>query len=1317
MKRKKIIAVVLSIVLLFSSLGAVSAAVAAENNSMDKLRESINAVTTLKDFTGVEVVKSFNTLTAAERDTLGAEYILKIYQLAYNEAEGTAEEKSIAAKELLGDYTTAMQEAITLRSYLVKEMGQKIQVTVDGVPFAWVLEANTFSYTGDVTGWGQGSEGNITISKEQQNAILDEAIRMYSDASDAVKDYANIINNEGIIGGVGTNSLASIRLVMNVIARAANTSLKSWEAFAAENDMNPLKPTDPSSTLQGDTAYDIWKAGFSGWESIISMGSWLDFMLTDAMAQDLVGMTKAEAIAALPAKKIEQKEKEAAHKIWVEKQPEYQQYLNDTALYQQNQNLYGAYKTDERIKALNTIKMSAQAKEAMDAAYKIFEIYNEYAADKSNPEKEKAVVDAYDSLYENLSSFQKNQVLSQYGSINFYYLDGQDRSIPGALTIAQSVKDNSAYQEFCAYVSEMDLITERSFENNKIITDLKERYNKINRNLIRNFQKDYPEAYAKYNTNISMWRYVYPTDKAAPVHDEGFQSESVALNQERNLAGIAGMLLPQTNGLASVLLGSITGNPTAAQGAYQGIFTNDNVTFLVKTLYTFLADLEIEGFPITLSFPPEEIGKLLNVEIEGYEGRQFENARQALLNAPSWDAVDKIDWEIEDNNYDQFADAFIASLRPITNLLALIQLNFTNSQSYASYDPNSATQDFRYGVYEQVIIPLVETLGGEVTLTSDEYTAAVRELRNENIDAQFKLAFDQFKPIVQKLLANPVDYLAGVLPNLMYHLQDGCIFEGIKEVASSLGLGIGEIDAIKNLSWNSIVSLLDPLLAGTGITLADLELEKLAKLGKATQKNSARANTDTVIYVEADKESVYNFFANLIDEMLVKFGVVDLGTKTEFVKTAMPQYPHNGKMDQSVMNAMINGLDGLLAGFVNINDLINSNLCTNVMAAQAVQAIYGALGDLDLDILSFGIDTSPDTLAKALKNESKYIELARELTGMASWDDVSLYLANGDTVVYQADMGFEDGDRQGFVDSLTACLRPLVKAMADANVLVNTQRADGTTAYGLYDLVIVPLLEDLGLSPTKSDTYTSNFNKLIKKADTGAAYDYLIRTILDPLLGLVDQFAAAPAKTLMNLLPNLAYQVQHGELLGIVSGIPGLSGGNGKIDLAGILNGLLSNLLPGFELPAFDLDTLANCGTFTEKSSKSTLRSTYTTVSANSADAFVTLFYYLYDAINYKDNLAIIKTALSGIEGVDETLGGMLESIFNEVFTQGKEEALCALGTLLASDVWVCPTADGNNGGKTPSTGDYAIPATVFLMMAVAAGGAIFLLKRKKAII
>lgn len=814
-------------------------------------------------------------------------------------------------------------------------------------------------------------------------------------------------------------------------------------------------------------------------------------------------------------------------------------------------------------------------------------------------------------------------------------------------------------------------------------------------------------------------------------------------------SALSNTVIPGLNNIVEYALNAFLGS-TDIEATLRALFTNGNVTAALKALYPMLDSAIGSG---TFRATPGDVASYLPAT------EQFNEAKQVLagIEGNNWDNVPAdLNWNVVPGDYDMFMNALLNALNPLAvgSIISGYAGGYlVNSyilkpllNTYETYDDGSVDYSkTTFGAWEYAIVPLFESLGITNVINSIEYTAKVSAAGSKPTLSDYvrPLMDEIYNKVVPTIVADPAGWLMSNLPNFLYHLQDNCILEGVWKwlnPALSLVKTVAKLDVkqmLKDLlavegvapdevNGDAILNFLAYTVTNAGVQFSYDDLMDVAHMGTPTAVPTQRQQYASIIRVEADKESLAAYLAVLVNDLVKN---IDLGGITldftpinaDFVKREAPGYPHNGKMGKDVIRAMINGLDSLVGGFVNINDLINSGLCTQEMAANAITAIYPALNGA---LSALGVSVSPKQVAKMMEADAKYADVVEALQ-LDSWDDVGLVIKNDDTVFLQVNMGFKDGDRQGFFDCLVAALRPIVREMANSGLLVNSAAKDGSTVYGLYETVIIPLFEALGLTPAaNSETYTDNYTKLAQRNNPNESYDYLIRTILSPVLTLLDDVAAAPVATLMKLLPNLAYAVQHNPQLAFVGNLLNAQGG-----LAAIVNGLLRTIqtgkapdetpiygLAGFELPPMDLDALASCGTVKELKSKRALYETYTGVVADEANAFVTVFYYLYNAMNYKDNMQIVKTLLAGIDGMDATISALIDNVLNQVFTKGKEEALCMLGTLLASDVWECPNEAGNDGSATPSTGDYAVPAGAFLVMMLAAGGAIFLLRKKKAL-
>lgn len=810
---------------------------------------------------------------------------------------------------------------------------------------------------------------------------------------------------------------------------------------------------------------------------------------------------------------------------------------------------------------------------------------------------------------------------------------------------------------------------------------------------------DNPDLYAKYESILALQYNDIVVKEGMDDNHVVIPEETVEYEMGRPYGDIiTKTLLPAIESIVGNLVPAVAEGKSLTSVLDGILFTNANVTPIVKLL---------AGITGTLPSPAEIAETFLSI----YEEKSA--VAEALKGYNSWEELPAdFDWGVIPGDFESFCLAFLPASGIIPGFL---QTLLPNTYEYGT---DGYLSKYSLGLYETVIIPVLEALGAENIMDSAAFTAAYERSETETTVAgryaPLMLVLRQVYTVYDRLLQNPVDYLATNLPNLIYHLEDGCIFDAVEVLVDGLSGFLGDMSAIKQyLSLDGIFAALTPVLEGAGIQLNVEDIKKFAHLGKSLTVPTASMQYETTVRVQGNYDTVVRQLAKILEPIALKLlnGLgVSFDPLKEFVKVEAPKYPHNGKMGKDVMTAMIKGFDDLVGSLVNIKDLING-FCTQEMAATAITELYKLIGSLDLSAVGLRIPVSPKEVAKML-TEDKYKEIAATLQ-VDNWNDVALVVKNENTIIDLTDMGFKDGDRQGFIDCIVASLRPLVKLVADSGLIVNSVSADGTQNYGLYETLIIPLFEGIGLTPAvNSAGYTDNYNKLLKKADKNQAYDYLVNTILAPVLGLIENLESAPLNTLLGLLPNLAYSLQYSEDLAVIGNL--LANDEGIIDLAGMINGLLGSALPGFELPPINLDALASCGEIVEKNSKSALHSKYTTVVADKPDAFVTLFYYIYDFMTYKDNMSNLKKMLSEIEGMDATLMSLVDGILNDVFTQGKEEALCAFGTLLASDVWECPDADGNDGGKTPSTGDNSLPTVAAVSVMFAAGAVIILLRRKK---
>lgn len=467
------------------------------------------------------------------------------------------------------------------------------------------------------------------------------------------------------------------------------------------------------------------------------------------------------------------------------------------------------------------------------------------------------------------------------------------------------------------------------------------------------------------------------------------------------------------------------------------------------------------------------------------------------------------------------------------------------------------------------------------------------------------------------------------------------------------------------------------------------------------------------------------------------------GVTTEQVEKALP------RIESFLTDVLlpILGVDG------GLPQLVKSGLYTNATVCALCQFLYPMLADLaesmDSPLVSSLLTIKPTDLAKKL-TEEKFAGAVDALNTVEDNDWKKLVFDNGD-------MGFQDGDKEGFLDAFAAVFRPLsiITAVLSFENTINT--TSGTYTYNAYE-DLVPIFEALDLEGyMSSHEYTLYVNEINAK-DSNMVMDARIRPILVPIFNLIDQFAENPLDTLVTVLPKLGYALktdlistQIAALLGKMSLVsidpPDLSAGA----LFDMIAPMLENLQIGETTLSIKLnkdnflkfvDEVGGCGDAYVKNSKIRGLAYNLGIHPDKADAFVVLFRWLYGELTAPENIESIKTVVdaSSLESVQKKL---INAALSAISKMPADMALVALINLVAPSMpdigglvpdidlpdfgGLIPGGDNNNGdnnGGTTQTDDPSIPKTggqimtsLFALAAIAglAGGAVLLKKKADA--
>ncbi len=289
-----------------------------------------------------------------------------------------------------------------------------------------------------------------------------------------------------------------------------------------------------------------------------------------------------------------------------------------------------------------------------------------------------------------------------------------------------------------------------------------------------------------------------------------------------------------------------------------------------------------------------------------------------------------------------------------------------------------------------------------------------------------------------------------------------------------------------------------------------------------------------------------------------------------------------------------------------------------------------------------------------------------------------------------ADFGFKNGDKDGFIDALLAALRPITNLLSGDNSILGiagvnlnmfaSVDSQGVFNEGIYSMLL-PLLEQLGLNdlPTPDD-YEANY-QTVRAVSKNLGYDELLRPVVDSLFkNIVQPIADVPINGLITVLPRLAYVVDTNMVDETVKAVIKSTGNT----LAGLADGLdlsgdaINNMITGaaininvndvtysLKLKPIDWDIIADCATVSAVKS-STFTNDYTFLRTGEVDScFTNIFYYVYNLIfaDKSNNAAITALVGSALSGIAQST---VVNLLNALNTGNKYSSYAAFLKLMA---------------------------------------------------
>ncbi len=684
-------------------------------------------------------------------------------------------------------------------------------------------------------------------------------------------------------------------------------------------------------------------------------------------------------------------------------------------------------------------------------------------------------------------------------------------------------------------------------------------------------------------------------------------------------------------------------------------------------------------------------------------------------------------WHVTDKR--SFAKALATILSPFNNLLAVL-LNAGEFHLEGIIELRGANG------YENAIKPLLDVLGCK-TVSASKYKSDA--LKNSN-----NLLLNILNPLLDRvdvILANPIEEVLNLLPSIANFINKGGIQKFVEELiypvtnlvrpivklvtndnvfdfALKLLNKLGVLDV--KLSWkklqNQIIPLVNTFLTNIKIngksykiTVPNIDWAVMAGCGKVSGKAIVAKDGDVLLtllrYVfkvlDANKGMLFNLvggknstigqivnnvlkqgadgMAKIVVRILLKLETFD-NVKWTFknIKEIQVKYTeHLGEKEYFEAIGKLDTIAELLDQFVHISlesvlgDLVYTNNIINTLA----KLIYTNIEKVDIGIdlntvlKVVDLDVSTSGVASILRD---YGSASREIGRHAKWSQVNFDSLN---------WGFKDGNRDGFVNALSAVLRPIqpilrvILSGEDLIVLGSIQIKGGNG----YNTAIIPLLEALGVNPSN----LVSPQQYAREAST----DKVLTNILNPLLDKVEELTHGPIDALTKMLPNIAYFMYNGGVQAIAENliapvtnilheIDPIYSLNldlsmlGDLDLAGLVNGILSGIKIngqplGIVLPDIDLSILAGLGKLVTYRSARTYfgkQMDCKKINADQAAVFITVLRYLIKTL--QQNLDNIKKLLEGL-GLSGDIAKMIAQILEMLTSMDVDGVIEALMELL----------------------------------------------------
>ncbi len=785
------------------------------------------------------------------------------------------------------------------------------------------------------------------------------------------------------------------------------------------------------------------------------------------------------------------------------------------------------------------------------------------------------------------------------------------------------------------------------------------------------------------------------------------------------------------------------------------IYNDQVVSEMLVSIYAPMeetaSDLKAIGIDVTIS----GVSKGL---------KNYPEVQNALVNAGGFADLDltNVKWGVTDKS--SFAKAISATLSPFNNLLFMLLCS-------GKYKVANFTTIEGGNGYENAIVPMLNALGCEAELSQEEFKNQAKEDKSTMIYNILMSALS----IVDKLEEKPIDALVTVLPSFAYFCESGqmdaCfnnLLAPVKEnayIKLAILLKIIDLESMKLDVEVMLNDALGSMTAESGLAIPPIDFEALSKCGSSDGVTFTPNKPLAYAVIMSWLVDALKLNKNALPELLKGLNAGDtkndllspdilnklLETDTKnvvktiillfndsklsdakpynFPSVTFSQITYTQNLGEKDFTKVLNGIDDLIDEFVQeytdyrkLETLLKNTIYTNKTVGDLTLGIYSALEKEGMiEMLSvMGVDATPKGVASLL-TESEFLQVRNALLRASDWSKVNFNYVS---------FGFYNGRRTGFENALIAMLRPLMPLLevvlkGETIIFMDSIKITGGDG---YNTAVIPILEALGCNSKDIKTYEQYKNDTKK--------DAVLRNITTPVLDLLDELFDKPVKTVLDILPNVLYFIDSGNLeicitnlllpvtalLEKIEPIYKVELDTGAISSSMNTNDIFKSLETelGLKLKDFNLKALYSYGGTETKTSKQVLNgknTTYTYIKTDKEALLLTVLRYLVDTLKLPENKGALNGMMSG--GGADSFALYASQIFEQFEKMTTDEIIEWLHNLLFKERAIAPLEEGETYNPTiiyeEPPKDYTV---LYIIGGVALFGAVvglvFYLNRKK---